>query len=347
MNTAPGFDNRTADQAKPGADVAAVVINFNTATHTLVCLRSLADLDLGLQRVLLIDNASEDEDLARLQAGLAGIDLPLELQRNSQNLGFAGASDLAVRKLLEDPTVARLLLLNNDAVALPALRNWLAQARGDLCAARVMQLDDPQRIDSLGIVMYRSGLASNRLDTDEPLLGPTGGCAVYSRRVLEALLEAHGHAFDPGFFCYAEDTDLALRALLLGFETTYFDQAVALHGGQASSGGGFNDFVLYHGIRNSIWVLVKGMPWQLLLRCAPWIAAMHLAIPLRHGRMGKWRVVWRLYLDAWLGLGACIKQRKRIQATRHATPSGMADRMSRKFYDRGYVRDALRQLVGG
>lgn len=347
MNLTASVDAADGKVAKAGADVAAVVINFNTANHTLACLRSLADLQLGLRRVLLIDNASAPEDLASLEAGLATLDLDLELERHPKNLGFAGASDLAIRELLGDSGVARILLLNNDAVALPALADWLAQAHGDLCAARVMQLDDPQRIDSLGIVMYRSGLASNRLDPDEPLLGPTGGCAVYSRRALEALLEAHGHVFDSSFFCYAEDTDLALRALLLGFEPDYYDQAVALHGGQASSGGGFNDFVLYHGIRNSIWVLVKGMPWSLLFYCAPWITVMHLAIPLRHGRMGKWRVVWALYRDACLGMRACFRARGAIQARAEAASRTVAARISRKFYDRGYVRDAIRQLFGG
>jgi N-acetylglucosaminyl-diphospho-decaprenol L-rhamnosyltransferase len=328
--------------AAPGADLAAVVINYDTAAETLACLASLAALPLGLRRVLVIDNASQD--VATLGAGIGRIALPIDLQRNVDNLGFAGASEQAVRRLLADPGVERVLMLNNDAVALPALADWLAIAQADMCAARVMKLADPDAIDSLGIVMYRSGLASNRLDPSEPLLGPTGGCAVYSRRLLETLIAAHGHAFDSHFFCYAEDTDLALRALLLGFEPSYHDTAVALHGGQASSGGGFNDFVLYHGIRNSLWVLVKGMPSRLLLRHVPWILLMYIAIPLRHARQGKWRVVWRLYRDAWLQGGPVRRCRRQVQRSRTVPLDKLSRRLSRRFYDGGYLLMAWKQL---
>jgi N-acetylglucosaminyl-diphospho-decaprenol L-rhamnosyltransferase len=334
-----------ADGPPPtGSDVGVVVINYNTAAETLACLRSLAALGLGLRRLLVIDNASDDAEWQHLQEGARGLPLTLELTRNQSNLGFAGASEQAIRRLLEDAGVARVLMLNNDAVALPALARWLAEARADMCAARVMKLADPDQIDSLGIVMYRSGLASNRLDPAEPLLGPTGGCAVYSRRLLEALIDAHGHAFDASFFCYAEDTDLAMRALLLGFEPSYHDETVALHGGQASSGGGFNDFVLYHGIRNSIWVLVKDMPVSLLLRWSPWIASMYLAIVLRHGRFGKWQVVWSLYRDAFRLGGPAWRSRRLVRRSQKQASSDLAARISRRFYAGGYVSSAIRDL---
>jgi GT2 family glycosyltransferase len=336
----------SAAQTQPvGHDTALVLINFNTASHTLACLRSLAPLRLGMHRVLLIDNASGKGDLAQLREGLENCELAVDLRQNQRNIGFAGAADAAIRELLADARVQRVLLLNNDAVALPAMRDWMAVAYGDMCSARVMKFENPELVDSLGIVMYRSGLASNRMHIHEPLLGPTGGCAIYSRRLLEDLVQSHGHSFDPSFFCYAEDTDLAMRALLLGYHPTYFDDAVALHDGQASSGGGFNDFVLYHGIRNSIWVLAKDMPFMLLFRWLPWIAAMYLAIPLRHLRAGNWRVVARLYRDAALGLPARCGARRKVLSTRRLAVAELAASISTRFYSRGAVRAALRELV--
>src|SRR5690606_24509670 len=126
----------------------------------------------------------------------------------------------------------------------------------------------------------------------------------------------HGHVFDQNFFCYAEDTDVAARALLLGYEPGYVDAVVATHEGQVSSGGGFTDFVLYHGIRNSVWMMVKCVPGWVLLLCAPLIVLMHVGILLRHGAGGRPGVVRRLYRDAWRGLSATWRKRRAIQRTR-------------------------------
>lgn len=327
-------------------DLAIVVVNFNTSVQTLECLKSLAALPVRPSIIELVDNASSEEELGRLTKGLATLDLPLRIAMNSRNEGFAGACDRAIMGLLTNPHISRIMLLNSDAVALPPMATWLKDARGDLCGARMMSKSDPAQVDSLGIVMYRSGLASNRLIAEEPFFGPTGGCAVYSRRVLEALADRHGHVFDARFFCYAEDTDLAFRALLLGFEPEYCDDPVALHEGQASSGGTFNDFVLYHGIRNSIWVLIKDAPMRMLLVHFPWILAMFVAIPILHVRNGRVRVVYRIYRDAFRGSRAMWRDRRRIQ-TNDADTRAVLARIRPRFYGGSRLRDALIQLIFG
>ncbi|HET6604839.1 MAG TPA: hypothetical protein VFG21_11660 [Xanthomonadaceae bacterium] len=68
---------------------------------------------------------------------------------------------------------------------------------------------------------------------------------------------------------------------------------------------------------------------------------MYLAIPLRHARQRKWRVVWRLYRDAWPRGGAV---RRAIQRSRVLPVAGLAQRISRRYYDGGYLRMAWAQL---
>ncbi|HET6604840.1 MAG TPA: glycosyltransferase [Xanthomonadaceae bacterium] len=115
--------------AAPGADLAPVVIHYETAAGTLACLESLAALPLGLRRVLVIDNASTD--VATLAAGIERLALPLELIHNPDNLGFAGASEQAVRRLLEDPGVARVLMLNNTTASAIRCGCWSRACRAD------------------------------------------------------------------------------------------------------------------------------------------------------------------------------------------------------------------------
>lgn len=341
--------DNAATGAVPAARAAVVLVNFNTADRSLRCVASLRSL-AGRIRLIVVDSGSQPADLAVLREGLAAAWPQAELIASPLNIGFAAGCNRAIVRCLADARVSHVLLLNNDAVATDELPRWLdahvsGEADSDLAGGRVLKLAaGSDEIDSLGIAIYRSLLASNRLDAAEPYFGPTGGCALYSRRVLEALLREHGYLFDEAYFCYAEDTDVAARALLLGFEPRYTDAVLARHEGQASSGGGFNDFVLYHGIRNSIWMLFKCVPASLIVRRLPWIAAIHGGIVLRHSLRGKARVVFRLYRDALAGLPGVLRKRRRVQQCRRIAAGEFASRVSTRFYDKGYVRNALRDL---
>lgn len=84
------------------------------------------------------------------------------------------------------------------------------------------------------------------------MLGPSGNCALYTANLLRQVYSASGEYFDEQFFCYAEDTDLAWRAVLLGYQAAYAADARVYHKVSIASGGPGSDFVLYHGIRNSL-----------------------------------------------------------------------------------------------
>ncbi|MBL8299925.1 MAG: glycosyltransferase [Rhodanobacteraceae bacterium] len=329
------------------ARAAVVLVNYNTADRSLRCVESLQGLANRI-RLVVVDSGSCEADLAALRSGLVQAWPSAELIASPVNIGFAAGCNRAIVRVLSDAAISHVLLLNNDATATPALADWLLDhldgcTDSDLAGGRVLKLAGDE-VDSLGIAFYRSLLASNRLDLQDPYFGPTGGCALYARRVLEALQAAHGHVFDESFFCYAEDTDVAARALLLGFTPAYTDVVLARHEGQASSGGGFNDFVLYHGIRNSLWMLLKCVPAGVILRHLPSLLAIHAGIVLRHGLRGKLRVVYRLYRDALRGSLRMLRQRRCIQRTRRIPVKEFARHVSTRFYDRGYVRNALRDL---
>jgi glycosyltransferase involved in cell wall biosynthesis/GT2 family glycosyltransferase len=349
MAPVPSVPSAVSQQGA-AARIGVVLVNYNTADRTLRCVESL-QASAALLRLVIVDSGSRVEDMARLRAGLPDLWAQAELIASPVNIGFAAGCNRAIERLLADNAISHVLLLNNDAVAAPALHGWLAEFgsgknTSDLAGGRVLKLQG-DTVDSLGIAFYRSLLASNRLVPGEPFFGPTGGCAVYARRVLETLRSADGSVFDEEFFCYAEDTDVAARALLRGFVPSYCDAVLARHEGQASSGGGFNDFVLYHGIRNSVWMLVKCVPARLLLWHLPWLLTMHAGIMLRHGLRGKFGVVFRLYRDALAGLPRMWRKRRRIQARRRVAVAEFGARISPRFYDRGYLRNALRELWTG
>jgi GT2 family glycosyltransferase len=333
-------------------DVIAAVINFNTAGLTRRCTASL--LEAGIARILVLDNGSGAADFARLasdHARAAGV----RIIRSEENLGFAAGSNRLIEEALREADCARVLLVNSDArvdaKGLDACLRTMALERHDLMGGRMLKpsaarpgAPSAEEIDSLGITLYKCLLASNRKSTADKYLGPTGGLAVYSRDFLEEAARLHGCVFDPSYFCYAEDTDLCIRARLLARSVGYTDEVVAYHEGQGSTTGGYSDFILYHGIRNSIWTMAKCMPASILIAHLPWIVALHGGIVLRHLLQGRWKTLWRLYRDAIAGLPAILAARRRVQACRRIEPAALRSCIDPRFYETRFLKGALRDL---
>ena len=328
-------------------DVVAAVINYNTAALTRRCTRSL--VEAGVPRILVLDNASAAEDFRRLVREHSG-DEAVRIIRSEENLGFAQGSNDLIDEALRDAACGRVLLVNSDAtVDAQGLAACLAEMHTgahDLMGGRMLK-PGSDTVDSLGISLYKSLLASNRKSTGDAYLGPTGGFAVYSRRFLEEVRKLHGYVFDPTYFCYAEDTDLCIRARLLGASAGYTDAVVAYHEGQGSTAGEYNDFILYHGIRNSIWMAAKSIPAAVILTHLPWVVLLHGGIVLRHTLQGRWRTLWRLYRDAFRGLPAVLRARGRIQRTRRVDNRAFRAFVDRQFYETRFLRGAVRDLMPG
>lgn len=333
----------------------AAIINYNTATLTSICIESL--LNAGLPRVLVLDNNSSEEDANALKLFVASRASRVHLICSDINLGFAAGCNQLIEEILNDLNVSFVLLLNSDAVAraegIKMMIHLMSTSGYGLVGARVVQhatdhcinIEKPHHVDSLGITLYRPLLASNRKSLNEAYLGPTAGCAIYSRLFLETVKRVHGYIFDPSFFCYAEDTDLCLRARLIGFEAGYVDEVAAAHVGQASSGGKFNNFVLYHGIRNSIWTLGKTVPFPIILLSVPWLIILHAGIFISQLLQGNGRILRLTYRDAVLGLGSVMYERRRIQATRKASIYSLYQIITPRFYEKHYIKRTLDRIV--
>ncbi|MGH8042126.1 MAG: glycosyltransferase family 2 protein [Rudaea sp.] len=331
--------------------LAILIINHATTAATRTCVETLLAHGLPPAHVYLLDNGSGRMEAAALREFAAAHSPHVHFDASEVNLGFAGGMNRLIETALHDPAVDQILLLNSDTLPQPgfiaAMQARLDPAsRTDMIAARMLDANTKE-VDSLGITLYRSTLASNRKRENEILLGPSGGCALLTRRLLEDLHASHGEWFDEQFFCYAEDTDLVTRARWLGYRPAYAADAVVRHAGALSSGGRENDFVLYHGIRNSLWWLVKDAPTGWLLRSLPWFIALHCGICLRHLRRGRVRVLWRLYRDAIRGIPAMRRKRAVIRKARRVPASEFSLWVEPHFYESGYVRRAWRELWRG
>lgn len=332
------------------AKIAVIVVNFRRSTDTVECLDSLFKMISPPFDIFLADNGSGD--IEAMQLGNYANRYPDRILfiAFAENHGFAGAHNRIFERIIPVNRYEFILLLNNDTVVDPDLLvKMLGKINQEQCiemvAARMMKYDDRTCIDNLGITFYKCGLASNRKSLADPLLGPCGGCALYTTELLRQVHQATGEYFDEQFFCYAEDTDLAWRATWLGYSAAYADDAVVYHRGSVASGGPNSDFVLYHGIRNSLFVLVKDIPIRLLLKNAGWMLLLHGAILARYLAKGKIKIVLRLYRDFLSGVPIMWKKRPRIMRSKQITSKQISQRISGNFYDRDYLKFALYELL--
>lgn len=330
--------------------VGVLIISYNTSKQTLRCLQSLERLDFFPDWVFVLDNASASNDFALLLDACKALpNSELRLYRSSVNLGFAGGTNYLVNQLLEISGCRFICLLNNDAVAMPTMVQDLVEAidsdaGAGLVGGRMHRLHDPSRVDTLGIALYASLMPADRRDTADPYLGPTGGCLLMTRLLVSRLMEVSGYCFDDRFFCYCEDTDLVLRSVLLGYRPVYVDSLLALHEGQASTGGGYNSFIAYHGLRNTMWMQWKLIPSTLLVKYGPLLALAHL---LSIGKLllnGEFRLLWSIYWDAFKRRSEFFLERQRFQAFCLLTSTQLDRFIAPRFYRQGYLLMSLGQL---
>jgi GT2 family glycosyltransferase len=229
------------------ASVTALVVTWDSADDIERCLASLDRVEHDALDIVVIDNASVDDTVARVEAFRADERRhPVTLQRMATNLGFCGAVNVGVRASVADA----VLLVNPDATIAPdALGRMLdvLDAHPDCGSVqpKVLRLRPagagPAIVDTTGHVLTRPRLLLNRGSGepddgrfDEPgeVFGASGALVLHRRSMLEDV--ARGQAsrreyLTEDLVAYFDDVDLDLRARQRGWTARYEPAAVGHH----------------------------------------------------------------------------------------------------------------------
>jgi GT2 family glycosyltransferase len=211
--------------------VSVTIVTYNSREYLEPCLEAVFQQGYHQLEVVVVDNASTDGT----RDVLAQFGQRIRVAYNARNAGFAAAQNQAIRL----STGAWVLALNPDVVLLPGFIEQLVDAAridgrvGTVCG----RLARGGVIDTAGIYFAPSMRHFDRGSGDpddgrfrrmEYVFGASAAAALYRREMIADVSES-GDFFDPDFFAYREDADVAWRAQLLGWRCLYVPEAAGCH----------------------------------------------------------------------------------------------------------------------
>jgi GT2 family glycosyltransferase len=215
------------------APVCVVVTNHNGREHLIQCLDSVLALEGAVERVLVVDNDSQDGSLELIARRYPGV----EVLAREKNDGPAGARNAGLARVESE----WVLLLDNDVVLEPdTLERLLAAAtsRPDVALVQPRSVFDTDhaRVHYDGGAPHYLGLVALRNFYATLERASTGGVVEVGAVISLALLVHRRSvldcgAFDPDYFILFEDLDLSYRLRLEGKSLLLDETTVVRHRG--------------------------------------------------------------------------------------------------------------------
>jgi GT2 family glycosyltransferase len=259
--------------------VSVTIVTYNSGRFIKRCLESVLEQKYLNMEVIVIDNASTDGTVDLLEQFAERC----RIYYNDENIGFAAAQNQAIA-LAEGEWV---LTLNPDVLLLPNFINALVEAgqvdpkAGTICGKLLtirptFDLPEKQLVDSTGIyftpALRHLDRGSQEVDNGhyvnfEYVFGATAAAALYRRSMIEDV-SILGEFFDPDFFVYREDADVAWRAQLMGWRCLYTPMARGYHVRAVLPGNrrALPAAINMHSVKNRFLMRIKNMTASLYWR---------------------------------------------------------------------------------
>ena len=239
------------------AKIGIVISNYNGWQDTVACLQSLQKQSFYDFEIILLDDASTNDSVNRLQQ-LIPEDVIFLPQK--QNIGFAAINNIGIQRAL-DEGVDYVLLLNNDTVCAPDMLEKLLQfsPEGTVCCPKMLFLDSPNEIWFAGGEVDRKTMNVTHIgghqqdgsayDQLKQISFITFCCVLLPRAVIERV-----GLLNEQLFMYCEDVDYCLRLTDAGIPLWYIPQAKLWHKAGGSGGGALS---MYYITRNTLHLRCK------------------------------------------------------------------------------------------
>ncbi len=281
--------------------VSIVIVNWNGAQYLHSCLSALYRQTHAHFEIIIVDNASTDNSCQVIEQFQSSMSESVEeqnrarslrLMRNTRNEGFCRGNNQGISHSHGE----FILLLNADVTLEPRFIEVLVELmRSDntvgTALGKLLNGDDPTKLDSAGIVIYKNRRAVDRgqrendlgqYDARKEMFGASGAASLYRRGMLEDIKYCqedlksiyferqadilHDEYLDEMFFAYKEDIDLSWRSHLYGWKCIYAPEAVGRHFRKWGTGkrSRIPKWIRRHSLKNRYLMMLKNERWKTL-----------------------------------------------------------------------------------
>jgi GT2 family glycosyltransferase len=259
--------------------VSVTLVTYNSGRFIKRCLESVLEQKYPNLEVIIVDNASTDGTVDLLEQFTDSC----QIHYNDENIGFAAAQNQCIGLSNGD----WVLTLNPDVLLLPNFIQSLVDAGqidpkvGTVCGKLLtiratFDLPDKQLVDSTGIyftpMLRHLDRGSQEVDNGhylnfEYVFGATAAAALYRREMIDDI-SILGEFFDPDFFVYREDADVAWRAQLMSWRCLYTPLARGYHVRAVLPGNrrALPPEINMHSVKNRFLMRIKNMTPDLYRR---------------------------------------------------------------------------------
>jgi GT2 family glycosyltransferase len=259
--------------------VSVTLVTYNSGRFIKRCLESVLEQKYPNLELIIVDNASTDGTVDLLEPFADRC----RIYYNDKNIGFAAAQNQAISL----SSAEWVLTLNPDVLMLPNFIQNMVDAGnvdpkvGTVCGKLLsilatFDLPDEQLVDSTGIyftpMLRHLDRGSQEVDQGhyinfEYVFGATAAAALYRRSMIEDI-SINGEFFDPDFFVYREDADVAWRGQLLGWRCLYTPLARGYHVRNVLPGNrrALPPEINMHSVKNRFLMRIKNMTPDLYRR---------------------------------------------------------------------------------
>jgi GT2 family glycosyltransferase len=295
--------------------LSVVIVNFNGLGTLPGMLASLWRHLIAIEEVIVVDDGSTDGSVEWLRSNAPGVRI-VAFPANTGNLGKVRNAGLAAAR------GTHVFLTDNDIELLPGcLHRMLAVLQADkqvFCVTpRLMYHDRPEVLFQDGNGMHclalgtgnKRGVAVEKAGVARPFRTCGGGLMLFDRAKLRQV-----GGFDTGYqHAWADDAELQLRGILVGFKCLHVPAAVATH--HAKNHG----FERARGqIYNRLRVLLTFYRKRTLLLMLPSLLIFEIgliAAATAHGFAG---VYFSAVRQAWRDRESILAARRELQWRRRA-----------------------------
>lgn len=236
------------DQPPATPTLSIIIVSWNVADLLMGCLRSIAATCPAGTEVIVVDSASSDDSVARIQAEFPGV----VLLPQSANVGFTKGTNIG----LATAHGSFLMLLNPDTELLEGAAEAMMAALREtptmgIVGPRTLNADGSDQSTRRRFPTFRTAVFESTWlqpyaprglieaytvqdvadDAAAPVDWVQGSCLLARREVYGAI-----GGLDEGFVMYSEELDWCRRAKDAGWGVLYLGSARIIHyGGQSSA----------------------------------------------------------------------------------------------------------------